>query len=313
MGRFQRILYVERRRGGSTRAFSYAVRVALRHGAALTLAGPAAGRRLERMAELVEIFGLPLGVEEVGSAVERLLEAAGRHDLVLTVGRVRRGLWPFPLGTLERRLLRESPCPTWILHPAQSPDVRVVAAAVDVATDAGLADTRGVLRAAAGLAAAVGAQLHVVHCWTVVGESMRASRTRGGSWRGARRAVTQTERRRRERLEACLSEEGIQPSSVVLPKGGVVPGILEATWQLEADVVVAGTARRTGLSGLVMGNTAERLVGRVPASVLAVPLGAGEKGWAERGSARRAEDSPGRAVASPWRRPEGSAGDRRAS
>ncbi len=51
----------------------------------------------------------------------------------------------------------------------------------------------------------------------------------------------------------------------------MVAGLREAAWRLEADVVVVGSSRRAGLAGLPLRGTAERLIGRVPASVLVVP------------------------------------------
>lgn len=40
--------------------------------------------------------------------------------------------------------------------------------------------------------------------------------------------------------------------------------------QLRADLVVMGTVSRTGIPGLIMGNTAEIIIGRISCSVLAV-------------------------------------------
>lgn len=268
MGRFQRILYLERRRHGSTRAFSCAVHAALEHGARLTLAGT--GRWLERMAALAEI--LDVAVDRRGVDGGAPSELAAGHDLVITVGRVRGAGW-LRLGGVERGLLRSCACPTWLLHPAQSPEVRVVVAAVDVSAPDGVALARRVVGTAAELAAS-GAELHVAHCWSVVGESLLASRSRGGSRRGAERVLAEAERTRCRRIERLLEAESVGSARIVLCKDKVVAGLREIAWRTEADVVVVGTAGRTGVRALFPGNTAERLIGRVPASVLVVPAGA---------------------------------------
>ncbi len=304
MGRFQRILYVERRRRGSTRAFSCAIHTALREGASLTVAGAATGDRLERMAELGSLFGVPVRRVELdrGGLPADLVSG---HDLVITVGRSKGPVWPFRPGGLERRLMRECGCPAWILHPAQSPESRVVVAAVDVTSRAGEALSRGVLEAAGGLADSTGAELHVVHCWSVVGESLLASRSRGGSRRGAERVLTEAARSRRRRIEGLLEAAGLGGvGRVVLCKQKVVPGLRDVAWRLEADIVVVGSVGRTGVGALFPGNTAERLVGRVPASLFVVPAD-----WAQAAdpspSLRRAASRSRPAVDHPWPGPGG--------
>lgn len=270
MGRFQRILYLERRTGGSRRAFSCAIRVAAKHGASLTLKGMSRGRA-ERMLRLAALFEVPARISGPGRNVGPDSTVA-THDLVITVGRFGGSPWPYRLDRLERRLLRSQACPVWILHPAQGSPVRVVLAAVDVSRPEQETLGREVLEMAADLTGDWQAELHVVHCWSVMGESLLASRSRGGGPRCADQAVVSAMRARRRQLEGLLSEGGVAGSAnMLLRKDEVVAGVRDVAWRLEADVVVVGTTARTGLSGLVMGNTAERLLGRVPSSILVVP------------------------------------------
>jgi len=49
--------------------------------------------------------------------------------------------------------------------------------------------------------------------------------------------------------------------------------LLEAVEELEPDLVVLGTSSRRGIAGFLMGNTAERLLDRIPASILGVKPG----------------------------------------
>lgn len=269
MGRFQRILYLERRARGSARAFSCAVDTAVRQGAALTLAGAATEERLDRMAELAGLFELPVARLGAGRSEGLWAVLAGDHDLVITVGRARGAGGLFRLGSVERALVRDCEIPVWILHPAQSPEARVVIAAVDVSTSAADRLNREIVETAMVLAADAGAELHVAHCWSVVGESLLASRSRGGSPGGAERVLASAVRERRRRLEALLEAAG-GVGNVVLCKGKVVPGLREVAWRLEADILVVGSVGRKGLGALFPGNAAERLMGRVPASLFVV-------------------------------------------
>lgn len=285
MAGHRRILYVERRARGSRRAFEFAVHQASSRGASLTVAGPPGAR----LAPLVEL------ASRLGIRVERLYGwdaarpgMAAAHDLVITVGRRSRGFWSEG-DAVVRQLLAEIRRPVWILHPAQGPELRVVVAAIDLPS-AGLEPSRRVLRAAADLASD-GAALRLVHCWCKVGESMLSSRTRGGSPRGAQRAVAAAARGRLEALQELVREEKLgSEAGVVLRREAVVPALREVAWRLEADVVVVGASSSTGLGRRLLGSTAERLVGRVPASVLVVP----------RPEAARLSPRPARRARSRW-------------
>jgi nucleotide-binding universal stress UspA family protein len=257
------------------------------HGATLTLAGPP-GRRLDRLLEVAGLLGERVEVTHLPRDTSPVGAAAG-YDLVVMVGRVGRSGW-WGAGPLERELIRGCGCPVWIVHPAQGPELRVVMGAVDVPDEeAGVSPSRAALRVAGELASTVDAQLHVVHCWSVLGETLLASRSRGGSPKGARRVAATRVRSRRARLQRLLEEEGLATrAGLLLQKDSVVPGLRESAWRLEADVVVIGTAGRTGLAGLIPGNLAERVVGRIPASVVVVPAGESE------GAAAGASGRPGR-------------------
>lgn len=312
MGRFQRILYLERRARGSTRAFSCALHLAVREGARLTLAG-ARGPRLDRMAELARLFELAVRRFDLERGEELPAAVAAEHDLVITVGRWSR--WPLGLGVVERHLIRGCGCPAWLLHPAQSPETRVVVAAVDVSLPDGDELSREVLGTAAELARGAGAELHAVHCWSVVGESLLASRSRGGSPRGAERVLSEAARSRHRRIRKLLAELDLDDSArVVLRKGKVVPELREVAWRLEADILVVGSVGRTGMGALFPGNTAERLVGRVPASLFVVPEPRGEEASAVGAPLRRrAAPLAARPGYRRWPRQGGAAGRHRVS
>ena len=283
--RLQRILYLERRARGSARAFAYAARRAKERGAGLTLAGVARGGGMERLLELADRLDVPVRVHgEPG--LELSPGVLEDHELVITVARGRGARWFGTGDPVVQTLVRSCDCPVWVLHPAQGPQTRVVLAGVDIPSPPGSSGRRA-LRWAADLAADAGAALYVVHCWSVMGESMLASRSRGGSHRGARRVLASAERSRREALEALLREEAIEPAGVVLQKAPVAPGLREVSWRLEADVVVVGATPSAGL-GLLASRTAERLSGWVPASVVVIPAGRGDPSIPSRDASRSA-------------------------
>ena len=82
---------------------------------------------------------------------------------------------------------------------------------------------------------------------------------------GGRRSV-------QERMADLLArfERRISPHGVHLLPGDRVQAIPDFALQRGIDLIVMGTVGRTGVSGVVMGNTAEKVLRRVRCSVLAV-------------------------------------------
>ena len=84
--------------------------------------------------------------------------------------------------------------------------------------------------------------------------------------------TAETEQEAREELESLLASAGIASSSIrtELVRGvpqDVIPAYVAAH---AIDLVVMGTLARTGVPGLIIGNTAERVLHRLKGSVLAI-------------------------------------------
>lgn len=171
---------------------------------------------------------------------------------------------------LERRLLRKSPAPVWLIHPTGSSTQRVLAAVDPNPAEEEL--NRQILEMAATFAPA-GAVVDVVTAWQLYGEqTLRES----AFWRARRGEIDQMlaaeERGVRLFLEDLLDKR--RPSetkwAIHLQRGDAAEIIPSTIRELGADTLVIGTVARSGISGLVMGNTAERVLDTVSVSVVAV-------------------------------------------
>lgn len=164
------------------------------------------------------------------------------------------------LGTVARKLLRKCPCPVWLEDPRRTTDPSVILAATDL-SPVGVR----VVELAASVAHALGAKLHVVHAYSVSMEAQLA----GGE---ARRAYERDSRRAAvEHIERALASTPMA-GAAELHVGLTSPtqAILEGVERLEPGLVVLGTVSRGGIPGLLMGNTAERLIDRIDCPLLAV-------------------------------------------
>jgi nucleotide-binding universal stress UspA family protein len=129
-----------------------------------------------------------------------------------------------------------------------------------------------ILDLAAALARLDGAELHVVHAWQFFGEgALRSSRV--GLTPAQADAIIESNRAQAfERLEQLVREN--RPADIVpqvhLVRGDAALSLLRAVGELRADLLVMGTVSRTGIAGLIIGNTAETVLNRVNCSVLAV-------------------------------------------
>ena len=175
-------------------------------------------------------------------------------------------------GAVDMELLRLCPCPVWLIGRRPGPHTpwRVVAAinpGPDDATEQQLNET--VLDWALMLKDVTGADLTLLHAWTAFGASVLRSRVpehefveyieaARGTAKDALDAFTKTHA---DRLS------GVNVQLVQGEPERAIPHFVDGN---AVDLVVMGTVARSGLRGLVMGNTAERVLQRLRGSVLAV-------------------------------------------
>jgi universal stress protein E len=200
--------------------------------------------------------------EEITKAVLR-----DKHDLVVVGTRELNRASRFLFGSTGTKLLRNCPCPVWVTRPDPDwDDLKIL-----VATDLGDVGQRAMHLAIDG-AQLSGAKLHVLH---VVEEQLGHHMWLTGL---PRERVEEFRETKRREAEETLQEQLAQTDYRTLARGlmvDVVQGtaetaILDAIDEHGIDLLVMGTAARSGITGLLIGNTAERILSQAPCSVLAI-------------------------------------------
>ena len=197
-----------------------------------------------------------------------------RHDLVIIGADRGDGLRQALFGSTTMHLMRKCPCPVWVLKPTQAGQFRRVLAAVDpepMHEDHFALDAK-IMQLATSLARQYAADLHVVHAWTFEYESVFRWQETNITQIEMNRLLHEVREEQKQHLDALLSQYDLSdlPHKVHLVKGEarlVIPKLVRSQ---KIDLLVMGTVCRTGVAGLIMGNTAEDVLRHVDCSVLTV-------------------------------------------
>lgn len=196
------------------------------------------------------------------------------NDLVIVGGdEIERGVTP-ELSSALMHLLRKCPVPVWVMRPPRTEAPRILALVDPDPGDPVRDSLNGmVLELATSMARREAAELHVGHAWELVGETKfrSASYVRLADDEVDEMVAT-VEDAQREQLRLLLAryevaETGAAVHFVAGDAGKVLPMLAE---RLNVSRVVMGTVSRTGIAGLIIGNTAETILRSVRCSVLAI-------------------------------------------
>ena len=164
---------------------------------------------------------------------------------------------------LDWALMRDAPCPVLITKERPWAQAPRILAAVD-AGDFNHEDlNKTILVAAQSLADALAGTLNIVSVYPGLSPHTNEYQTVD---LGAAKA--QMHQSREQAIDKWTQELGLNLTSVYLSEGD--PGPVIAAMADDFDVVVIGTAARTGVRKLLVGNTAESIVARVKSDLLAV-------------------------------------------
>lgn len=226
--------------------------------------------RLERAAELFESTRPDVLVSAGVDFVEVIKQVfRGGYDIVM-VGSSPRSEQSSRLDPTITHLMRKCPVPVWVVDEShvEGPVLAAVGPAHD---DETRALNRMILEVASSLAERQGSRLDVVRVWSVPGESLLFG-SRVSMPRDEIHMILDDERREAERQVKALLEEvpAADAANVHLLRGRPEVRLVEIIEDLEPGVVVMGTLARRGIAGLIIGNTAERVLLTADSSLIAV-------------------------------------------
>lgn len=229
------------------------------------------------MQKVVERFQ-QAGVEATGEILHgktsvAILEfcAAGQVDLIIRVTKGVHSKEQGRLGRTSTQLLRHSKCAIWLIHQQTKPVSENVIACIDTETegteDFELADL--ILETAEFIHRTGKGTLSLVHAWELWNKKMVKSRISEEEYEQWKLDCRQAES---DRFNTFLERHNrsVDDDDAFLLEGDPSDSIPEFASNVNADVVVMGTVGRSGFTGFLIGNTAERIFERVDCDVLAL-------------------------------------------
>ncbi|MEO0411533.1 MAG: universal stress protein [Pseudomonadota bacterium] len=221
-----------------------------------------------------------------GATSQDILKAAilNDADFIMTLDNMENGR----IGKVAKALIRKSPVPVWVVSGKSNHPPRAVAVAIDnveaasSSTEASLI-ALNLIRHALDLAERFGLkEVAIIHAWSVAGMSYLQRPSARVSNEDLRHYMAQCELAASTWFKSfvAMAREHFSAHDVELVErlvmGPAHTAIAQGVEDVGADVLVIGSANRSGLMGLLVGNTAEAVLDEVKSSLFVVkPEGLG--------------------------------------
>ncbi len=192
-----------------------------------------------------------------------------KHDLVM-----KRGSAPKGIDQLAMRLIRKCPCPIWIIQDNRSGELKRVLGAVDAGADSTETKqlNKKIVELAYSLAQREKGEAHYLYSWYLPSELILRGPRFNLSEADIQQMKDQLEREGKQKIYKLLESAHIEPREdhIHVKEGKTDEAIEKALKNMGIEVLVLGTIGRSGIPGLLIGNTVEKLLAQVQCSVLAV-------------------------------------------
>lgn len=178
------------------------------------------------------------------------------------------------MSQLTMKMIRKCPCPVWIVRKTMKRSCKKILAAVDFESDSEESRrlNQKIVELSHSLAQRENGEAYYLHAWQLDYEAML--RSPRFNLQSDEVDVLKKElcALREKELERLFVQSHISPQKerIHFVEGETVEVIKRKLMELDIDILVMGTVARAGISGLLIGNKAERLLTDIGCSVLAV-------------------------------------------
>jgi nucleotide-binding universal stress UspA family protein len=207
---------------------------------------------------------------EYSQALLKVIEER-QIDLLVRSAKGARSAESGAIGATSNQLLRRAPCALWLTQGEDPSQCQRIVAAIDATPDdaAHAALNRVILSRSLELVEREGCRLDVVYVWNILDAELLQDRVPKSD---LDEMIERNQACHVEAYERVLSEFDLHASdeNVHLIRGEPTQVIPEFCQTHRSDLLVCGTVARRGISGLMIGNTANRMLQKIPCSILAL-------------------------------------------
>ena len=165
-------------------------------------------------------------------------------------------------------LLRHAACPVMLVKPQRWESEPAIVAAVDILNEDHEAMNLTILEKASSLAKVLGGALHVVNAYPLF-EPFVGELGVGYNYEQIKEDI---EAELQEKILAVTGSAGIGCAGIHVREGKPSMVIRDVVDESSADIVVMGTVGRSGVAGLVIGNTSESVLHVVNTDVVTLRI-----------------------------------------
>jgi universal stress protein E len=226
---------------------------------------------LEELVTPIKTMGFIVGTRVVaGRGFIEIISEVLKHkyDIVIKVAELHGDLF----NSNDIHLMRKCPCPVWLIR--NSGRSNAVLAAIDLSlqdTAQGKALNKLIMDLAISLVKRDQAQFYMLSCWKLYGENtLRNSSFLKIPEERLNDMLAGEQNENLLRQKELGQSYAIDDKQLVLIKGSPDDVIPQFVSEKQISTVVMGTVGRTGIPGLIIGNTAEAVLHSIDSSVIAV-------------------------------------------
>ncbi|MCF3098868.1 universal stress protein UspA [Aeromonas australiensis] len=242
-------------------------------------------REEQLLAELVASLSTPVTMMAhllIGKRYIEIIHQVQRQNIDLVIKEPDTMDWLDRLfGSDDMHLLRKCPCPVWLMQKSDSTECKHILAAVAFNEESHASEQEmndRILDYASALAMSDFATLHVLHCyetpeagfislWAEHPDKVEKEMT--ASEHASRKGKMQLLMNRLKTRIGNDNFDFLSPSTHLI-QGPPDLEIPRMATRLNADLVVMGTVARSGVTGVIIGNTAESVLSQLHCSVFAI-------------------------------------------
>lgn len=193
-----------------------------------------------------------------------------KHDLVIISAEGKTRFGEFIFGSTPIHLIRKCPCPVWVLKPSRKKKFFNILAAVDLSNFDKANDllNKQIVEMSSSLAQWNKCHLHIIYAWQPFG-GLHLSEV---PYEEMRKLDREAQKEYTSQIKLLLAQYPIYKNKIKIhvKKGRSSDMIISVVKDHHIDLIVMGSLARTGLVGVLIGNTAENVLQQAACSVLTV-------------------------------------------